>query len=82
MAVDSIINKLVNELRRGEATILLKEDGIESSIKCTLNINMIPEEKRNGGSTGSSDVLAVWHIDKLDWHLIHRENIIGYSVTL
>ena len=82
MAVEAIIKKLINELQRSEATILLKEDGIESSIKGTLNINMIPEEKRNGNRTESSDVLAVWDIDKLDWYLIHRENIIGYSVTL
>ena len=82
MAVEAIIKKLIDELQRSEATILLKENGIESSIKGTLNINMIPEEKRNGNRTESSDVLAVWDIDKLDWYLIHRENIIGYSVTL
>jgi hypothetical protein len=82
MAVEAIIKKLINELQRSEATILLKEDGIESSMKGTLNINMIPEEKRSGNRTESSDVLAVWDIDKLDWYLIHCENIIGYSVTL
>ncbi len=62
----------------GNATITFtKKDGTTRKMICTLNENVIPQEKapKNTGRAKNDDVLAVYDVEKQEWRSFRFDSI-------
>ena len=58
-----------------------KANGERRKMRCTLNEELIPEDKKPKGSTRKSpeDTIAVFDLDKQDWRSFRYDSIIEFA---
>lgn len=60
-----------------------KKDGTSRTMKCTRNVDMIPEDQRpKNGNNDSPTTLRVFDLDKNEWRSFIIENITKIDYTL
>ena len=69
-----LINLLTQET---VAIAFIKKDGTERSMRCTLNMEVIPKDKhpKSKSSTDLKDSLAVYDTDKEEWRSFRWDSI-------
>lgn len=80
----SNISQTVKEkLNSGETLTVTftKSNGEERVMKCTQNMQYIPEDKRpkNESAPKAQGLMVVWDIDKSDWRSFKLDTVISYA---
>ena len=61
-----------------------KADGSRRTMNCTVNSDLIPDEKLSGGTSKRTykdpDLFVVYDLDKKDWRSFRRERVLNYEV--
>lgn len=77
-----MIEELNKKLNEGVVTVVFtKVDGSERTMKCTKNMNMIPEEFHPKGEkrNGYENVATVFDTEKNEWRSFIWDNVVSYD---
>lgn len=72
--------ELLTKLRAGEVTVVFtKKDGTKRTMRCTLKMDLIPEEDHPSGegAPGPENVLKVYDLNKDGWRSFIVDTIIS-----
>lgn len=85
-------DEMLNYLRRGKQTVTFtKVDGTERVMECTLNTDLIPEDKQPVESKPKSDgtpkkesteVIRVFAFDVQEWRSFRVDSVKGFTETV
>jgi hypothetical protein len=59
----------------------VKKDGTERVMKCTTQMDSIPEDKRPKSTHHNTDVLNVFDLDKNDWRSFRVDSVQDFAVA-
>jgi hypothetical protein len=78
--------ELKDALKKGIVSVTFtKADGSKRTMHCTLNGELIPEDKRPIGNSvhlvKDPDLFKVFDLDKQDWRSFRKERVLNYEVV-
>jgi len=77
-----IREEMIDKLRAGKCRVIFtKLNGEQRDMICTLNMNMIPEDKRptNGSAEYSADMIRAFDINKEGFRTFKIANVSSFS---
>lgn len=74
-------NQMIEQLRERVCRVIFtKINGEERDMQCTLNMEMIPEEKQpKTGKEYNEAVLRVFDVNKQEFRSFRVENVVSFS---
>lgn len=77
-----IREEMIEKLRAGECRVIFtKLNGEQRDMHCTLNFDLIAEDKRpkNGGAEYSDEMIRAFDINKQEFRTFKVANVISFS---
>lgn len=73
-----LIDVIEQHLDAGDSVYVefTKQDGTKRGIRCTRNMNLIPQDKhpKGSGKTPNPNLIVVFDLDKNEWRSFHKKS--------